>query len=168
MFGHFWTILSSHFVTLGPRLTIFHRLPDHQGKSRASFEPPTLEFCDCFTCWSLQPLNFATVFALRSQEAPKCCTVVNFGLGRPQNAVLSSILLSYVRLCSVMFGSGRPPADLLRGGRSTPTFDDNFTLLSCLSVSSKRNAGKSKKYERLIKIKPPQDRLRARTGRICP
>ena len=31
IFGHFWTILSSIFVTFGPRLTIFHRLPDHQG-----------------------------------------------------------------------------------------------------------------------------------------
>ena len=107
IFGHFWTILSSNFVNLGPRLTIFHRLPDHQGKSRASFEPPTLEFCDSFTFWSLQPLNFATVS--------------HFGARRPKNAVLSStlgsggpkmlycrqfcwVMFGYVRLCSVMFG----------------------------------------------------------------
>ena len=77
-FWSFWTILSSNFVNLGPRLTIFHRLPDHQGKSRASFEPPTLEFCDCFTFSSLQPLNFATVS--------------HFGAKRPQNDVLSSTL----------------------------------------------------------------------------
>ena len=41
-------------------------------------EPPAPHFCDSFTRWSLQPLNFATVS--------------HFGAKRPKNNVLSSIL----------------------------------------------------------------------------
>ena len=56
----------------------------HYGASNPSIlqhfhalEPPTFEFCDSFTFWSLQPLNFETVF--------------HFGARTPKNAVLSSI-----------------------------------------------------------------------------
>ena len=80
----------SHFGASNPSiLQQFHAL-----------EPPTLEFCDSFTFWSLQPLNFETVF--------------HFGARTPKNAVLSSICGSggpkmlYRRQFLASRGRGRP------------------------------------------------------------
>ena len=48
--------------------------------------------------------------------------------------------------------------------RSTPKFEDGFTLLSFSSVSSRRDARTTKKCENIRQKQILQDRLRGRTG----